>query len=108
MGFRFRKSIKVLPGVKINLSKTGISTSLGRPGATINLKRGRKAKVTVGIPGSGLSHSSDIGTNEDRSYEQDITAQPSLLRRIVQTCIIVFVSLYLLFAVLGWVIKLFR
>jgi Protein of unknown function (DUF4236) len=27
MGFRFRKRIRILPGFRINLSKTGISTS---------------------------------------------------------------------------------
>ncbi len=63
MGFRFRKSIKLFPGVKVNLSNRGVSTSIGGPGATVNLKPGRKAKVTVGIPGSGLSYSSDIGSN---------------------------------------------
>jgi Protein of unknown function (DUF4236) len=30
--FRFRGSFKVLLGVRINRSKTGVSTSLGRPG----------------------------------------------------------------------------
>jgi len=29
MGFRFRKSIKLLPGIRINLSKSGVSTSVG-------------------------------------------------------------------------------
>lgn len=37
MGFRFRRSIKVLPGVHLNLSKTGITASIGSPGATINI-----------------------------------------------------------------------
>jgi hypothetical protein len=58
MGFRFRKRIRLAPGIHLNLSKTGISTSLGRPGMTVNL-RGRKARTTVGIPGSGLSYSVD-------------------------------------------------
>lgn len=58
MGFRFRKSIKLLPGVRVNLSKSGVSTSIGRPGATVNLRRG-KVKTTVGLPGSGLSYSNE-------------------------------------------------
>lgn len=56
MGFRFRKRIKILPGVRLNLSKSGVSTSLGGRGLTVNLKDG-KTKTTVGIPGSGLSYS---------------------------------------------------
>ena len=36
MGFRFRKIISVIPGVKVNLSKSGASTSIGGHGATVN------------------------------------------------------------------------
>ena len=54
-GVRFRKTISVLPGVKINLSKTGVSTSLGGHGATVNV--GTKTRsFTLGIPGTGLSY----------------------------------------------------
>lgn len=56
MGFRFRKNISLFPGLRINLSKGGVSTSLGRLGATINIgKRGLRG--TVGLPGTGLSYS---------------------------------------------------
>lgn len=34
----FRKSIKILPGVRLNLSKSGVSASLGPRGATVNKK----------------------------------------------------------------------
>jgi hypothetical protein len=53
--FRFRKTFSVLPGVKINLSKTGVSTSVGGKGATLNIGHGKK-NVTLGIPGTGLSY----------------------------------------------------
>jgi hypothetical protein len=56
VGFRFRKSIKILPGVRLNLSKSGISTSLGGPGASINISP-RGTRKTVGLPGSGMSYS---------------------------------------------------
>jgi hypothetical protein len=62
MGFRFRKSIKLFPGVRINLSKTGASTSIGSPGATVNLSR-RGVRGTVGIPGTGLSYSERLNTD---------------------------------------------
>lgn len=57
MGFRFRKSIKIAPGVRINLTKKGVSSlSVGKRGATVNVgKKGTRG--TVGIPGSGLSYS---------------------------------------------------
>lgn len=53
--FRFRKTFTIFPGVRVNLSKTGVSGSLGGNGATLNVgKRGEM--VTVGIPGTGLSY----------------------------------------------------
>ena len=56
MGFRFRRSIGIIPGLKLNISKSGISTSIGGRGATINFSR-RGTRTTVGIPGTGLSYS---------------------------------------------------
>lgn len=61
MGFRFRKSIKLLPGIRINLSKSGVSTSVGKPGATINISE-RGARGTVGVPGTGISYSEKLST----------------------------------------------
>lgn len=47
MGFRFRKSIKILPGLKINLTHKGISSaSIGKPGASLNIgKKGYQAEA---------------------------------------------------------------
>jgi len=59
MGFRFRKSIKVLPGIRLNLSKSGVSTSFGKPGASVNIGE-RGARGTVGIPGTGISYSEKL------------------------------------------------
>lgn len=61
-GFRFRKTITILPGVKINLSKSGVSTSVGGKGATVNIGHGKKT-VNVGIPGTGLSYRAQATTS---------------------------------------------
>ena len=54
-GVRFQKRVSVLPGVKINLSKSGASTSIGGKGASVNL--GLKTRtINLGIPGTGLSY----------------------------------------------------
>jgi hypothetical protein len=63
MGFRFRKIISVLPGVKVNLSKTGVSTSLGGRGATVNVGTSGKRTVTLGIPGTGMSYQMPLGSS---------------------------------------------
>ena len=54
MAFRFRKSIKLFPGVKLNLSKKGISSlSIGKRGARINISK-KGIQTTLGIPGTGI------------------------------------------------------
>jgi tetratricopeptide (TPR) repeat protein len=55
MGIRFRKSIKIAPGLRINLSKSGPSLSVGRPGATFNIGP-KGTRTTVGAPGTGISY----------------------------------------------------
>lgn len=69
MGFRFRRSISIIPGLKLNLSKSGISTSIGGRGATINFGR-HGTRATFGIPGTGLSYS----TMSPSASHQDSTS----------------------------------
>jgi hypothetical protein len=55
MGFRFRRSIKILPGIRLNFGKRGISTSVGVRGAHVTYGP-TGTRTTVGLPGSGLSY----------------------------------------------------
>lgn len=64
MGFRFRKTIKLFPGVKLNLSKSGISASVGVAGATVNFSK-RGTRGTVGIPGTGISYTENFSKSND-------------------------------------------
>jgi hypothetical protein len=66
MGFRFRKSVKLLPGVRVNFSKSGTSLSVGGKGATTNFSK-RGTRVTVGIPGTGISYSEKISKPNQKS-----------------------------------------
>jgi uncharacterized protein DUF4236 len=55
MGFRFRRSIKILPGIRLNFGKRGVSTSIGVRGAHVTVGYG-KVRDTIGLPGTGLSY----------------------------------------------------
>ncbi len=66
MAFRFRKSIKLFPGLKINFSKKGASLSLGAKGASVNLSA-KGARATVGVPGTGMSYSESISAASIRN-----------------------------------------
>lgn len=55
MGLRFRRTFWVARGLRFNLSKSGVSLSLGGRGASMTFGPGGE-RATVGIPGSGLSY----------------------------------------------------
>lgn len=58
MGFRYRKSLRLIPGVRLNVTGKGLSSaSFGKPGSTLNMGRGG-IQSTVGLPGSGMSYAS--------------------------------------------------
>ena len=64
MGIRYRKSVNILPGVKMNFSQKGFSSlSFGRKGARMTFGS-KRTTTSVGIPGTGLRYqtSSNIGT----------------------------------------------
>src|SRR5262249_22193200 len=52
--FRFRRSLKLLPGVRWNIGKNSTSVSFGGRGFTYTLGT-RGSRTTVGIPGTGIS-----------------------------------------------------
>jgi Protein of unknown function (DUF4236) len=54
VGFRFRRSVRVLPGLRLNLSKSGASVSLGPRGLHYTIGP-KGTRTTIGIPGTGLS-----------------------------------------------------
>jgi hypothetical protein len=80
MSLRFRKTIKLLPGVRLNLSRSGISTSIGRRGATLNIGGKRGPRATVGMPGTGLSYTERLGEPDHQPGPSDVPTGKSSLR----------------------------
>jgi hypothetical protein len=83
MGFRFRKSMKILPGVRLNLNAKSASVSFGPRGLKHTISTTGRRTTTVGIPGSGISYSSssssrqtsgDAGHMSDQYIERDPAA----------------------------------
>lgn len=57
MGFGFRKSFKIAPGVRLNVGKKGISSvSVGGKGARVSVGK-KGTRTTISAPGTGLSYS---------------------------------------------------
>jgi len=55
MGLRFQRRIKILPGVRINLSKSGVGLSVGGRGAHFGIDSRGRRYTSAGLPGTGLS-----------------------------------------------------
>nr|WP_298994836.1 DUF4236 domain-containing protein [uncultured Allomuricauda sp.] len=93
MAWNFRKRIKIIPGVQLNLSKSGISTSIGVKGANITV--GKKGTyLNTGIPGTGIYHRKKLSSDETISQknqfvvveqsEQHIYAEKEIISADVQ------------------------
>ena len=55
MGFRFRKTFKILPGVKFVIGKRSVGLNVGTRGAHVSINSKGKITRSIGIPGTGLS-----------------------------------------------------
>lgn len=72
MGLRYRKGFGLGKLIKLNISKSGVSLSLGPKGFTYNIGR-KGVRGTIGLPGSGLSY------NDYQSYgdlKKDVMGEP--------------------------------
>lgn len=72
MPVRIRKSFKIFPGVKVNMSKGGVSFTVGTKGYHLNFSK-RGVRQTVGLPGSGISETNYILKNDSKSEKEKST-----------------------------------
>lgn len=63
MGFRFRRTFGLGKGLRLNLSKSGVSISAGGRGASLNVGP-RGVFGNVGLPGTGLSYRSQLASGK--------------------------------------------
>lgn len=73
MGLRFRKSIKIFPGVRLNFGKNSMSVSAGVPGFRKTFSTTGKVTTTVGIPGTGLYYVDTKNKNSNRQQRTNTT-----------------------------------
>lgn len=61
MGFNFKRSIKLAPGVRLNLGKKSASVSVGKRGVRHSVSTTGKHTTTISIPGTGVSYTTSTG-----------------------------------------------
>jgi hypothetical protein len=75
MGWRFRQSFKVIPGLRLNLSKSGLSASIG--GAPLTLNIGPHGLMgTASIPGTGISYRQHFGISPHPQSPEPLPGSP--------------------------------
>jgi len=110
MGLRFRKSIKIAPGVKINLNKNSVSATVGTKGAHYTVNSKGKKTTTVGVPGTGISYTASSGGNAKKAANNNPSNtsnngidSSSPKKKRGKGCLTVFIVLF----VLGGICSLF-
>src|SRR5690242_18042261 len=81
-GFRMRKSIKLAPGVRLNVSKTGVGVSAGAGGVryTVHSSGRRTTTVRSGVP--GVYYQSSRGGGRGRTTSRPTYAPPPTPRPV--------------------------
>lgn len=102
MGFRFRKAVRILPGLRLNITKHGISSvSVGGRGISYNIgKKGTRA--TGGIPGSGLSYSEYDAYNKETA-ETEVNRETGEIteRKVVKSGPPILIIFFIALIVIG-------
>lgn len=101
MGFRFQKRISISKYLRLNLSKTGASLSIGKRGLDLNIK-GDQVAENIGLPGTGLSYREKLTPKtggQPTPSEQTDTQEPSRPNRALIS-LVLFVLLALAYGYL--------
>lgn len=79
MGLRFRKTISLLPGVRLNISKSGIGVSAGVPGLRGSINTSGRVTGTASIPGTGVSYvkTKQLGSKKKKTAEKSKSSKAS-------------------------------
>jgi hypothetical protein len=72
MGVRFRRSVKVAPGVRLNVGKKSASVSFGVKGARHTISTTGRRTTSIGIPGTGLYYTESSSTRANNYSNKNI------------------------------------
>lgn len=74
MAFRFRNTIRIAPGIRLNLGKRGVSLSTGVRGASVTLGK-NGVWGNAGLPGTGMSYRTRL--SESPSHQRRVKRHAS-------------------------------
>jgi hypothetical protein len=69
---RFRRSVKIAPGVRFNFNKRSVGVSVGTRGARYSVNSDGRRTRSVGVPGTGLSYRDQQGPTTGSPRKQGV------------------------------------
>lgn len=78
MSLRFRRSIKLIPGVRLNFSKSAIGLSVGVPGARVSINTKGDMYTSAGIPGTGIYNVERTSLRGSRSRSAQVAQESEI------------------------------
>lgn len=76
MGLRFRRSVSLGKGLRLNFGKKGMSVSAGVRGAHVTYSTTGRKTTSVGIPGTGISYVKSEKIGGKKSESNDLPPAP--------------------------------
>lgn len=70
MAFRFRHTLRIAPGIRVNIGKRGVSLSTGVRGASVTLGK-HGVWGNVGLPGTGMSYRTRLSDSPSHQRRVD-------------------------------------
>ena len=70
MGMKFRKSINLGGGTRLNVSRSGVGISTGVKGFRVSKNTSGRSRVTASLPGTGLSYTKEYGSSGSSGNSQ--------------------------------------
>lgn len=106
MGFRFRKSFKIAPGIKLNMNKKSTGITFGSKGVHYTMNSKGKNTFSAGVPGTGLYYTSTSGgskkPNASKLRGSNMKWYKKPIWIIVLAFLFPFIGLYLLWKHTNW------
>lgn len=111
MAWNFRKRIKIAPGIVFNISKSGVSTTIGTRGASVNVGK-RGSYLNTGIPGTGLYSRQKLSTTKS-GVNKSLSSNTFFKKERTNTSnagcigfILYFICLFIILMIVNWTILL--
>lgn len=92
MGLNFRKSIKIAPGVKLNIGKKSVGVSAGVKGAHISMNSSGRKTATISAPGTGLSYTANLNKKKSSRSKKSSEAEKSKVNGVLVAVIVVLIA----------------